>query len=155
MWAVEGAEKQQGMGTMVGDDILFGDISNLSDLIPCSPSSSESLFDFRLFRWRWFVILFGVSFHFSALLIYQGWAKREFSVDWSWKLFYVPLQDFPPKNSDLKTPISSVAMSVAKTIAQSWIKPHNALPSTAVYSSNWVLHRCSGLSTERILWIVV
>ena len=56
MWAVEGAEKQQGMGTMVGDDILFGDISNLSDLIPCSPSSSESLFDFRLFRWRWFVI---------------------------------------------------------------------------------------------------
>ena len=32
MWAVEGAEKQQGMGTMVGDDILVGDISNLSDL---------------------------------------------------------------------------------------------------------------------------
>ena len=57
MWAVEGAEKQQGMGTMVGDDILVGDISNLSDLT----SSSESLFDFRLFRWRWFVIL-----------IYQG-----------------------------------------------------------------------------------
>ena len=97
MWAVEGAEKQQGMGTMVGDDILVGDISNLSDLIPCSPSSSESLFDFRLFRWRWFVILFGVSFHFSVLLIYQGWAKREFAVDWSLKLFYAPLQDFPPK----------------------------------------------------------
>ena len=72
MWAVEGAEKQQGMGTMVGDDILVGDISNVSDLTPCSPSSSESLFDFRLFRWRWFVILFGVSFHFSVLLIYQG-----------------------------------------------------------------------------------
>ena len=73
MWAVEGAEKQQGMGTMVGDDILVGDMSNVSDLIPCSPSSSESLFDFRLFRWRWFVILFGVSFHFSSvLLIYQG-----------------------------------------------------------------------------------
>ena len=75
MWAVEGAEKQQGMGTMVGDDILVGDISNLSDLIPCSPSSSESLFDFRLFRWRWFVILFGVFFH--LLLIYHGGAKRE------------------------------------------------------------------------------
>ena len=70
--AVEGAEKQQGIGTMVGDDILVGDISNLSDLIPCSPSSSESLFDFRLFRFRWFVILFSVSFHFSVLLIYQG-----------------------------------------------------------------------------------
>ena len=151
MWAVEGAEKQQGMGTMVGDDILVGDISNLSDLIPCSPSSSESLFDFRLFRWRWFVILF----HFSVLLIYQGWAKREFSVDWSLKLFYVPLQDFPPKNSDLKTPISSVAMSVAKTIAQSLIKPHNALPSKAVYSSNWVLHRYNRMSTELILRIVV